>query len=228
MDTNIGINEIEAVRATNDVNETGLLNPSARAIIAYNTDSKVTPTVRSNGILLAQVVPGGGLVSGQSSVVQLDAWNYEDAAYKMDEGVHVRWPSMQMPKSKKEDADEKQQQKTDRDLEQIRQLFTDAKAYAATETHAVKNTNLESIKGLFNGSQKLYIHCNLAKEIIAAAGFCNELGLKMVLVGGIDALIVKDLLKSQNIPVVLNETHRLPSRDDEAVDQPYTRPRNVT
>jgi len=224
MDTNIGINEIAAVRATNDVNEVGSLNPSVRSIIAYNTDSKVIPTVRSNGILLAQVVPGGGLVSGQSSVVQLDAWNYEDAAYKIDEGVHVRWPSMRIPKSKKDDADEKQQQKADRDIEQIRKLFSDAKAYSEIESHPEKNTHLESLKGLFNGSQSLYVHCNLAKEIIAASGMCAELGMKMVLVGGIDALQVKDLLKSQNIPVVLNETHRLPSRDDEAVDLPFTRP----
>ena len=63
MNTQLGINEIEAVRATHDYDEVGNVNPSSRAIIAYNTDSKVMPTVRSNGVMLAQVVPVGGLIS---------------------------------------------------------------------------------------------------------------------------------------------------------------------
>jgi hypothetical protein len=87
------LNEIDAARATNDYNEVGNYNPGVRSLIAYNTDSKATPTVRSNGILLAQVVPQGGIISGTSSVMQLDAWNWEDAAYKTDDGLHLNWPS---------------------------------------------------------------------------------------------------------------------------------------
>ncbi|MEI9807348.1 MAG: hypothetical protein WDO16_05375 [Bacteroidota bacterium] len=51
-------------------------------------------TLRSNGILLAGITPQGGLISGSSSVVQLDAWNWEDAAYKTDEGIHFNMPSL--------------------------------------------------------------------------------------------------------------------------------------
>ena len=93
LSSTLGLNEIEAVRATRDSREVGLFNPSIRAIIAYNTDSRVTPTVRSNGVLMAQIIPQGGLVSGQSSIVELDAWNWEDAAYKMDDGIWLNWPS---------------------------------------------------------------------------------------------------------------------------------------
>ena len=39
--------------------------------------------------LLAQIVPTGTLLPGTSSVVQLDAWNWEDAAYKTITGY--RW-----------------------------------------------------------------------------------------------------------------------------------------
>src|SRR6185312_11140913 len=74
--TTLGLVEVEeGARGTVDDDETGEINPNVRSIIAYNTDSKVVPTVRSNGILLAQPTPAGGLISGQSSVVQLDAWN---------------------------------------------------------------------------------------------------------------------------------------------------------
>ena len=71
----LGLVEVNSVRATIDHTEIGEINPSIRSIVAYNTDSKVINTLKSNGILLANVVPQGGLISGSSSVVQLDAWN---------------------------------------------------------------------------------------------------------------------------------------------------------
>ena len=84
LNTKIGLAEIEAVRATNDYAEVGAYNPNVRSIISYNTDSRVTPTVRSNGVLYAQTVPAGGTISGTSALVQLDAWNWEDALVKPD------------------------------------------------------------------------------------------------------------------------------------------------
>ena len=94
--TDLGIVEIEeGAKGTVDYYETGALNPNVRAIIAYNTDSKVIPTVRSNGILMAQITPFGDMMAGQSSIVQLDAWNWEDAAYKTDIGLHLNWPVAQ-------------------------------------------------------------------------------------------------------------------------------------
>ena len=91
--TKIGLDEIEAVRSTNDYAEVGSYNPNVRSIISYNTDSRVTPTVRSNGVLFAQTVPQGGVVSGTSALVQLNAWNWEDALVKED-GIWLNWPSM--------------------------------------------------------------------------------------------------------------------------------------
>lgn len=220
----LGLSEIEAVRSTNDFAETGGMNPSVRAIVAYNTDSKVTPTVRSNGVLMAQIVPQGGVVSGQSSVVQLDAWNYEDAAYKTDDGIHLNWPSLRIYQSSKSDDADKQKERSDKSISDIRSLFTDAKAYAKELNIKEKNVHLAAMKGLFDGSKKLYIHCDFVKEIIAAVAFSKEMGVNMVLVGGTDSWMVTDLLKENKIPVILENIHRLPSRDDEAVDLPYRLP----
>ena len=91
--TTLGITEIDAVRASRDYKETGGLNPNIRSLIAYNTDSKLAKTVRSNGVLIAQVTPRGGLVSGQSSIMYLDGNNWEDAAIKADDGIHINWPN---------------------------------------------------------------------------------------------------------------------------------------
>ena len=92
VSTTLGLVEISGVDVTVDQSEYGQINPGARSVVAYNTDSHVIPVVRSNGILLAQVTPRGGILSGTSSVVQLDAWNWEDAVYKPDEGIHLNWP----------------------------------------------------------------------------------------------------------------------------------------
>jgi imidazolonepropionase-like amidohydrolase len=75
----LGLMDIGAVRATRDYREVGAYNPNVRSLIAYNTDSKITPTIRTNGILIGQICPRGGVVSGSSSIVQFDAWNWEDA-----------------------------------------------------------------------------------------------------------------------------------------------------
>jgi imidazolonepropionase-like amidohydrolase len=223
MNSTIGLREIELVRSTNDNAETGNNNPSIRAISAYNTDSKVTPTVRSNGVLLAQIVPSGGMVSGMTSVVQLDAWNWEDAAVKTDEGMIMNWPSMHIYKSEKP-TEEEQKDKIEKQLQELEKLFTDAKAYSLEAGPAVINQHFEAMRGLFDGKRKLYIRCNYIKEIITAVEFCRKYKVSMVLVDGADSWRVTGLLKENNIPVVIVRTHSLPSRDDEDTDLPYKLP----
>ena len=68
----IGLVEINAVDLTNDHSERGDFNPNVRANVAYNPDSEIIPTTRSNGVLIANVVPASGLVSGQSSIMMMD------------------------------------------------------------------------------------------------------------------------------------------------------------
>lgn len=224
MNTSLGINEIEAVRATHDYNEVGTLNASARSIIAYNTDSKVTPTVRSNGILLAQVSPRGGLISGQSSVVELDGWNYEDAAYKMDEGIWMNFPSLQTVKAWWADGEDEQKKRSEKQMQDLNDLFSNAQAYASIRVDKVFNPNYEAMRGLFDKTKTLYVRCNYAKDILAVIAFSNKYKVKMVLVGARDSWMLTKEIKENNIPVIIMRTHVLPERDDDDVDLPYKLP----
>ena len=52
--TQLGLIEIESVRATLDMSESGALNPNAEALKAVNPDSELIPVARSNGVLIAQ------------------------------------------------------------------------------------------------------------------------------------------------------------------------------
>jgi len=222
--TLLGISEIDAVRSTRDVYEVGDFNPNVRTIIAYSTDSKIIPTLRSNGILLAQVIPLGGTIPGQSSVVELDGWNWEDAAYKMDDGVQLYWPRMYIPKTNEPDKDEQQRQRMMQQIDAIEAFLKEAKSYSMEKSPAEKNLKLEAMKGLFDGKKKLYVHCGFAKEIIAAVNMSKKYGIDMVLVEGYDAWRVADFLHANNIAVILNRIHSLPPREDDDVDLPYRIP----
>lgn len=225
----LGLFEIEAVRATLDFREVGTTLPNVRSLIAYNTDSKIIPTVRTNGILMAQITPRGGLVSGTSSVVVLDGWNWEDAAYKMDDAIHINWPRMVSRKFLDEDniypgPYEKNKDYT-KQTDDLKKLFADAKAYNETETKLEKNLRFESMKGIFDGTQTLFIHSNNVKEIIEAVNFAKQFQLKRVaIVGGKDSWMVTDLLKENNISVVVSRVHDLPEHPEDDVDLPYKLP----
>lgn len=218
----IGLTEIGAVRSTNDYAEVGGITPHVRALIAYNTDSQIIATVRSNGVLLAQITPAGGLIPGSSSVVQLDAWNWEDAAYAAKDGIHLNWPSMELPASGNDEG--KARQRMEKELEAVEQLFAEAQAYSSNPAPGKTNIKLEAMRGLFNGSQRLYIYTDQAKGILAAVAFSRRYGITPVIVGGSDAWRVTDILKQYNVPVILSEMHRLPSSPFEDVDLPYRLP----
>jgi imidazolonepropionase-like amidohydrolase len=225
----LGLTEIDAVRATNDFHEVGTTLPNVRSLIAYNTDSKVIPTVRCNGVLLAQITPRGGMVSGTSSIVMLDGWNWEDAAYKVDDGIHVNWPRIQSRKYLDEDniypgPYEKNKEYT-RQVNELKKLVADAKAYNETEAKEEKNLRFEAMKGIFTGAQTLFIHVSNVKEIIEAVSFVKANAIpKVSLVGGRDSWMVAELLKENNISVVVARVHDLPEHPDDDVDQPYKLP----
>jgi len=210
--TTIGITEIDAVRASNDYRETGGVTPHVRTLIAYNTDSKLAKTVRSNGVLIAQVTPRGGLVSGQSSIMYLDGDNWEDAELKADDGIHLNWPSSYYKT--------KENKKYKNKVAELTKLFRKAHSYAISSQ--IVDLKMESMKGIFDGSKNLYIHANSAGDIRDAITFSKKYNIiKIVIVGGEDALSVSDLLIKNNISIILNRIHRLPKSQDSPVDEPF-------
>ena len=219
--TTLGITEIDAVRATHDYRETGNINPNIRSLIAYNTDSKLTKTVRSNGVLVAQVTPRGGLVSGQSSIMYLAGDNWEDAALKADDGIHINWPNSYYNTGWwAEPGKTKKNKKYQNNIETFQQLFSKARSYALSSN--VMDLKMESMVGLFNGTKNLYIHANSASDIRDAINFSKSYDIpKIVIVGGEDALSVSDLLIENNISLILNRVHRLPKSQDSPIDEPF-------
>ena len=240
--TDLGLKEIgSGVRGSNDFTEIGEFNTNIRSITAYNTDSRVIGVLRSNGILLASVAPEGGVISGSSSIVQLDAWNWEDAAYKMDAGVHLTMPSFinrfgrrggggippallaQLGLGGGAGGADPAKAALDK-VEEIKVFFRQSKAYLAEATHANTNLKFEATKGLFDKKQKLFVHGDQIKQMLIAIDFVKEFGFDVVIVGGSESFQIADLLKANNISVILGEEHALPATEDDDVDQPYKTP----
>ena len=223
----LGLVEIDAVRATKDEDELGDFIPHVRSLIAYNAESKVVESMRPNGVLIAQIAPTGGRISGTSSIVQFDAWNWEDAAIKVDDGVHLNWPNTF--RQGRWWAGEERGYQPNKDYGEQTQavvtFFKNAAAYGKS-TSKEMNPAFAAMKGIFDGTQKLYVHADGEKEIIDAISTLKANGAKeIVLVGGYHAFKIPEFLKSNNIPVLVQYTHNLPVYDDDDYDLPYKLPK---
>ncbi len=218
----LGLVEVSAVRATRDFAETGDFKPHVRTAIAYNTDSEIIPTMKFNGIQIVQVCPVGGRIEGTSSVMQLDAWNWEDALYKLDDGIHMNWPSPSYgPRWWLGETARRVNKDYDKQVKEFVKFLEDAKSYMNTK--AVKtNLVLEAMVPVFSGEKTIFMFANSPKQIIDGIQTLKEAGIpEIVLTGGDQVWEVKELLKENSIPVLLDNVHRRPSRDDEDVDLPY-------
>ncbi|WP_150451914.1 amidohydrolase family protein [Arenibacter lacus] len=225
--TSLGLIEVDAVRATNDRAEIGDLTPHVRSLIAYNAESKVVESMRPNGILLGQVAPRGGTISGSSSVMQFDAWNWEDAVVKVDDGIHLNWPNSfkQGRWWLGEDRAYKPNKEYPTETATIVRFLKSAEAYGKS-TNAEHHPAYSASQGLFEGTQKLYVNADGEKEIMDAITTLKGLGIKhVVLVGGYDAYKITDFLKQHEIPVLVRATHNLPRHDDDDYDLPYRIPK---
>jgi imidazolonepropionase-like amidohydrolase len=222
----LGLQEAEAVRQTSDYAEVGEYNPHIRSLIAYNAESKILETVKTNGVLYTQSTPRYGTISGTSSILATDGWNWEDAVIKADDGIHLNFPQTMQRHGWW--AEPKPSDKNNKYTEQVTELsafFTNAFAYYNTTTITEKNLRFEAMKGVFDGSKNLYIHTDYVKDIIGAVNFAKKFNIKkMVLVGGKDSYKITKFLKDNNISVMLNRLHDLPELPEAEIDLMYKLP----
>ncbi|MEP2937173.1 MAG: amidohydrolase family protein [Gilvibacter sp.] len=224
----LGLVEVNAVRASNDQDEIGDMIPHIRSLIAYNAESKVVESMRPNGVLMAQITPQGGTISGTSSIVQFDAWNWEDAAVKVDDAIHMNWPNsfrrgrwwLGEPRGFKPNDNYA------KDIDEIRTFMATAKAYGSEGNQWEHNLAYAASQGLFDGSQQLFIRADGEKEMIDAVTFCKEMGIaKMVIVGGYQAHKITGFLKQNNVPVLVGQPHATPYMEDHDYDHNYKLPK---
>ena len=226
----VGLEEVSAIRHMSDYDETGEFNPNVRSLISYNTDSELPPTFRFNGILMAESRPSGGRISGTSSLMNMDGWNWEDAVNSADIAVHMNWPRKVTGKfdfatftfSRSPNKD------YDKQVAVFASFMDDAISYGSISGKE-RNLKLEAMQGLFNGSKVLMIHTNGPNEIVESVKMAQRKGVKkVVIVTGTGALMVKEFLVDNKIPVIIQRVHSMPDRADMDIDLPYRLPVELT
>jgi imidazolonepropionase-like amidohydrolase len=225
--TDLGLVEINSIRATIDGTEVGQLNPNSRAVVAVNPDSEIIPVTRSNGILLALVAPYGGLMSGRSAVVQLDGWTWEDMALKPDVALHIQWPQTAGGGRRGRGGDEPAAPGATQAVEQLRQALADARAYGAArkaDSNFAHDARWESLQDVVSGKLPVVIHADDLRQITAAAAFAQREKLKLIIAGGYDAPQCAPLLKKYDVPVIVGGIYRLPRRRNDSYDSSYAVP----
>ncbi len=225
----MGLVEVNAVRSTRDFAEVGSFNPNVRAEVSYNPDSEIIPVTRSNGVAIALSVPRSGLVSGTSAAMMLDGWTSETAALKAPIGMHINWPGMTVNHSPwMQKSPEEQKKERDKQLRELDEIMDKARAYVQSTAvdKSLQKTDLKwaSMATVVKGELPAFIHANGVQQIEAAVEWATRQELDMVLVGGRDAWLVTDLLKKNAIPVIIEATHKLPSRRHSDYDESFKTP----
>lgn len=223
----MGLTEIETVRGSVDVAETGAINPNARAQVAINPDSELFAVARANGVLYAHVVPQvsqGGVIAGLSALIKLEGWTWEDMTVKAPVGLHLMWPSSRLPPWLPAPMREEAMKSAVRSRELIEQAFDDAAAYRsaaqAGQVPAV-DARWEAMLPVLDGKTRLYIHALDLQQIREVLDFTRQRKLDFVLVGGQDGWRVADELSARKVPVILHTPFELPLRRHEGFDVNY-------
>jgi imidazolonepropionase-like amidohydrolase len=234
--TSLGLTEISGVRATVDTSEVGGYTPDVRSWIACNPDSELIPVARAGGIAHALVVPEGGVVSGQSGLIQLAGWTVEDLAVKKPVALHLFWPAMDLNLRPREEAKDRSKWKSPEDqakertkrLKAVEDFFDEAKAYAkAREADPAANARVpawEAMLPVVRGELPVIVHADDPRQIKAAVAWADSRGLKMILAGARQAVKVADLLAEKKVPVIYDRVFALPATDTDGYELPFSVP----
>lgn len=210
--SNIGLTEIDSVRATVDSRETGMINPNVRAAAAVNPDSELIPVARANGVLLAVSAPDGGMISGRSALMMMDGWTWEDMTLQADVGMQVTWPS------------------SESELKLLEATMDEATRYHVAMQSGSRpkfDARLAALMPVLERKIPIVVTAYRAPQIRSAVAFAKQRQLKLVIFGGYEALECRELLLVEKVPVIVAGVYRLPTRRDLPYDDAYTLPQRL-
>ncbi|NQV41650.1 MAG: amidohydrolase family protein [Candidatus Marinimicrobia bacterium] len=229
----LGLVEISDVSVTNDYNEVGEMTPEVRANVSYNPDSEKIPVVRSNGVLFVNTMPTGGRIPGQSSLMRMDGWTWEDATVNHPTAMHINWPDMKINTNPNSKISIEQQEDNRRNaLVELNEMMDRVRRYKKMMDNLPKegvhdiahDLGLEAMIPYVTGTKPFFVHAHEVRQIEAAVHWSNSQKVKIVIIGGWDAGRVTNLLKENHIPVILQEVLRLPMRRNSHYSEAYALP----
>jgi imidazolonepropionase-like amidohydrolase len=236
-DTEIGLTEIGSVAGSVDTSEIGDNNANIHVDVAIHPDSSHIAVTRVNGVTTALTAPRGGLIAGQSAILNLDGWTPQEMVLKSPVAMHINWPGGGgggrgggFGGGQQRSAIELRREQ-DKQIESLKKILRDAAAYGDAKDARAKDSSLpkqnvdlklEALIPVVRGQMPVVINANLEREIKGAIAFVGEMKLKAIISGGAEAYRVADQLKAKNIPVIVGPVLRMPVREDDPYDAAFT------
>jgi imidazolonepropionase-like amidohydrolase len=208
----IGMSEVEAEGSTVEGSFSSNIHASYRAADGYNPDSMAIAIVRKGGVTSAAVLPSGGLLAGQSTLVALSS----DYTAPRAESVGV---VATLGSRGRREGDGSRGQA----LARLREILDDARHYAANKAsfdrnqarrYAASRLDLEALQPVLARRQRLWIKVHRRSDILAVLRMAKEERIRVAVLGGTEAWTVGKELKAADVPVVLDPTENLPSDFD--------------
>ena len=236
-DTEIGLTEIGSVAGSVDTSEIGDNNANIHVDVAIHPDSSHIAVTRVNGVTSALTAPRGGLIAGQSAILNLDGWTPQEMVLKSPVAMHINWPGAAgggrgggFGGGQQRSVTELRREQ-DKQVESLKKILRDAAAYGNAKDARAKDASLpkqnvdlklEALIPVVRGQMPVVINANLEREIKGAIAFVGEMKLKAIISGGAEAYMVADQLKARNIPVIVGPVLRMPVREDDPYDAAFT------
>lgn len=237
--TNLGLAEIPTgVPGTVDVAETGDMNANAKAILGINPYSSHVNVTRVNGITSVMSYPTGGVIAGQSAVVNLWGSTQAEMAVVPSYGLVINFPriataNFDFVAGRQTLEFGEAVKRRDQRLEDLKKLFRDAEnygkvqdAYAKDKTlpYAPHDVKMEAMLPFARGERPVIFIAERERDIRAAVRFADDVKVKAVILGGQDAAKAADVLKQKNIPVIFTNIYNLPVQEDDNYDYLFEAP----
>lgn len=185
---------------------------------AYNPRSSLIPIARAGGLGSAIIVPGGGLVSGQSAWVDLVGGSQAESVVDGSLAVHASLGGGGGSRAET--------------LLRLRELLDEARTYnikrQAWESSRYRDwrhepLDLAAMQSVLSRDVPLVVSADRAADIEALLRFVDEQAIDLVVVGGAEAWLVADQLADRSIPVIVNPLHHGPT----SFDTLHSRPDNA-
>ncbi|HXF42935.1 MAG TPA: amidohydrolase family protein [Pyrinomonadaceae bacterium] len=240
--TSLGLVEVpQGINGSVDVAETGTNNANAKAIIGVNPHSAHVNVTRVNGITTVLTAPSGGLIAGQSAVIDLAGSTQAEMAVVPEFALVINFPRVATGGGgfggfggfgQQIDFAEAVRRR-DAQVEELKKLFAEAENYGRARDAAMQdkslpvpdvNLRLEAMIPYVRGQKPIIFTVERERDIRAVIKFATEMKVKAIIVGGQEAWKVADDLKKNNIPVIYTNIYALPPRDDDAYDSLFEAP----
>jgi imidazolonepropionase-like amidohydrolase len=251
--TDLGLEEIESIRETNDTGEIGDFMPQLRALSAVNPDSEHFGVVRVNGITGAVTLPslggrggggGGQLISGQAALLHTDGWTWEEMEINRSVAMCLNFPSAGgrggrgggggMPADMLDllpgavgAAGNAQRAVLDQ-IAKLNTFFDDARKYQKAKAAHLPDFHpdlkFDAMIPVLEGKMPLAVTAARANTIHDAIAWAEKQNVKIVILQPREISKAGPELKAKNVPVILGRVLALPDSEDAEYDQAFTQP----